>query len=359
MVSSTAQPSDAGLHNGATLRSRGVGTTYSGRVQPDTRDDDARPQRGGLIGRVMRSPMVRYVRDAREQDLGTHLLAISAQQLLCTAPLAIALGAVGKRLTGVSFDAVLSHVLSLSPKAEDEVETALAGSPHVSLSALLLNLAFAVAFGVGLATTLQRGLELIWHLPRAAYVGSTIRGIIWAIALPVMISAVVVIGRIGHLIGRNLSAAVAMSFGLQIVAIAAFIWWTQFLLLARRIKFGRLWLPTLISTLAIAIVVIVGRQLVSGQIIPAYRAYGSVGIGIVLSAWVAIASSSSSIGLAIGAWFQLRRAEKQAGAPIAAPDTTLPADAPLIPDEPARAPAGVPRSELANAQVEAQADAAS
>lgn len=306
----------------------------------------------------MRSPVVRYVRDAREQDLGTHLLAISAQQLLCTAPLAVALAAVGKRVTGVSFDAVLTHILSLSPKAEDEVETALAGSPHVSLSALLLNLAFAVAFGVGLAATLQRGLELIWHLARAKYVGSTVRGIIWAVALPAMISAVVVIGRVGHMIGRHFSAAVVMSFALQIVAIAAFIWWTQYLLLARRITFIRLWLPTLVSTIAIAIVVLVGRQLVSGQIIPAYRAYGSVGIGIVLSAWVAITSSSSSIGLAIGAWLQLRRAERRIGAAIPAPDPTLPADAPLQPDEPSAAPAKLPSAGLTDARVETRAEAA-
>lgn len=299
-------------------------------MQPESPDADARrPRLTTLLRRLMRNPIVRYLRDAREQDLGTHLLAISAQQLLCTAPLAVALGAVGKRLSGVSFDSVLTHMLSLTPRAEDEVETALAGSPHVSLSALLLNLAFAVAFGIGLAATLQRGLELIWHQPRAPYVGSTVRGIVWAIALPVMISAVVMIGRLGHFMGRHVSAALAMGFALQILAVAVFLWWTQYLLLAGRIRFGRLWLPTAVSTLAIAVVVIVGRQLVSGQIIPAYRAYGSVGIGIVFSAWLAIASSASSAGLAIGAWVQMRRAERRDGVAVTAPVAAVPADAPV------------------------------
>jgi membrane protein len=296
-------------------------------VQPETPEADARPRQRTLLRRLLDNPIARYVRDAREQDLGTHLLAISAQQLLCTAPLAVALGAVGKRISGVSFAGVLTYLLSLTPRAEDEVETALAGSPHVSLSALLLNLAFAVGFGIGLAATLQRGLELIWHLPRAAYVGSTIRGVVWAVALPVMISAVVMIGRLGHFIGRHFSAGVAMGFTLQILAIAAFLWWTQYLLLARRTRFVKLWLPTFVSTVAIAIVVIVGRQLVSGQIVPAYRAYGSVGIGIVLSAWMAITSTASSIGLAIGAWLQLRRDEVRALATVPEASTAVPSEA--------------------------------
>lgn len=272
----------------------------------------------------MRLPLVRYVREAREKDLGTHLLAISAQQLLCTAPLAVALGAVGKRLTGVSFDGVLSHILSLSPRAGHELSAALAGSPTVSLSALLLNLAFAVAFGIGLAATLQRGLELIWRLPRGSYLGSTVRGVIWAVALPLMISAVVVIGRAEHFLRPHVSNAVTVGFGLQILAIATFMWWTQYLLLSRRAPFKKLFLPTVVSTMAIAVVILAGRRLISGQIIPSYRAYGSVGIGMVLSAWVAIGSSASSTGLALGAWLQRRRDERRAACGPAQPTVVPP-----------------------------------
>lgn len=275
-------------------------------MEPVHPGDDAAPRRG-MLRRVLDNPLAVYIRETREQDLGVHLLAISAQQLLCTAPLAVALGAVGKRVTGVSFAGVLSALLDLDSRAQHEVNSALAGSPTVSLSALLINLAFAVAFGVGLAATLQRGMELMWHLPRGSYVSSTVRGIIWAIALPLMIAAVVVTGRVGHQVGRTLSAAVAMSLALQIATIAVFMWWTQYHLLGGRVALRKVLLSTAISTFAIATVVLVGRQLVSGQIIPAYRAYGSVGIGIVLSAWVAIASSSSSIGLALGAWLQQQR----------------------------------------------------
>ncbi|HEY8301463.1 MAG TPA: hypothetical protein VIG48_06170 [Jatrophihabitans sp.] len=275
-------------------------------MEPVHPGDDAHPRRG-VLRRVLNNPLAVYIRETREQDLGVHLLAISAQQLLCTAPLAVALGAVGKRLTGVSFAGVLTYLLDLTPQAEHEIDAALAGSPNVSLSALLLNLVFSIAFGVGLAATLQRGMELMWHLPRGTYVSSTVRQVLWAIALPLMIAAVVATGRLGHEIGRTLSAAVEMSLALQIITIAVFIWWTQYHLLGGRVAMRKVALPTSISTLAIAIVVLAGRQLVSGQIVPAYRAYGSVGIGIVLSAWVAIASSASSIGLAVGSWLQQRR----------------------------------------------------
>jgi membrane protein len=265
------------------------------------------PQRRGLVQRWNESRIGRYAREARENDLGAHVLAISAQQLLCTAPLAVALAAVGRRVTGVSFADILTHILSLTPQARDEIVAAFAGSPRVSLSALLINLVLAVAFGVSLAATLQRGLELIWHLPRARYVGGLLRQVGWALSLPLMISAVVLLGRGGHLIGHHARAGVATGFALQVIAIALFIWCTQYILLSRRVAFHRLWLPTMLSTLGVATVVIVGRQLISGQVVPAYHAYGSVGIGIVLSAWVAIASSASSAGLALGCWLSGRK----------------------------------------------------
>ncbi len=265
------------------------------------------PVRRGLIQRWNDSRLGRHMMEAREKDLGAHILAISAQQLLCTAPLAIALAAVGKRVTGVSFATTITHVLQLSPTARKEIIEAFDGSPHVSLGVLLINLGLAVAFGVSLAATLQRGLELIWRLPRAPYLRSLLRQCIWAVALPVMISAVVLLSRAGHFLGRHTTGVVQLGFGVQVLLIAAFMWWTQRMLLARRVQWRRLWLPTLLSTLGIAIVVVAGRHLISGQIIPAYRAYGSVGIGIVLSAWVAIASSASSAGLALGCWLGGRR----------------------------------------------------
>jgi membrane protein len=247
------------------------------------------------------------MREARENDLGAHVLAISAQQLLCTAPLAVALAAVGKRLTGVSFADTITHVLSLSPQARREVVDAFAGSPRVGLGALLINLVLSVAFGVSLAATLQRGLELIWRLPRAGYLASLLRQSCWAIALPIVISIVVLLSRAGHFVGRHTTGAVEVGFGLQVLVIATFMWWTQYLLLGRRVSLRRLRMPTALSTLAIAAVVVAGRHLISGQVIPAYRAYGSVGIGIVLSAWVAIASSASSAGLVLGCWLGGRR----------------------------------------------------
>lgn len=262
--------------------------------------------------RLRESAAFKYAREARENDLGAHLLAISAQQLLCTAPLAVALAAVGKRVTGVSFADILTRVLHLSPRARHEIVAALAGSPHVSLSALLINLAFAVGFGISLAATLQRGLELIWRFPRAPYLSSLARQVCWAVGLPATIALVVLLGRAGHFVGRHAEGAVVAGYVLQIAVMAMFIWVTQYLLLSRRVQFGQLWLPTAISTVAIAVVVIVGRQLVSGQIVPAYRAYGSVGIGIVLSAWVAIASTTASSGLAAGCWLQGRRRAKNA-----------------------------------------------
>src|SRR6478752_9507849 len=199
------------------------------------------PVRRGLVQRWNASRIGRYMREARENDLGAHVLAISAQQLLCTAPLAVALAAVGKRLTGVSFADTITHVLSLSPQARREVVDAFAGSPRVGLGALLINLVLSVAFGLSLAATLQRGLELIWRLPRASYLASLLRQSCWAIALPIVISIVVLLSRAGHFVGRHTTGAVEVGFGLQVLVIATFVWWTQYLLLGRRVSLRRLW----------------------------------------------------------------------------------------------------------------------
>jgi membrane protein len=277
------------------------------------------PVRRGLVQRWNDSRIGKYMREARENDLGAHVLAISAQQLLCTAPLAVALAAVGKRVTGVSFADNITHVLSLSPPARKVVIEAFAGSPRVSLIALLINLLLAVGFGVSLAATLQRGLELIWRLPRSSYLASLRRQCLWAIALPITITIVVLLSRAGHFLGRHTAGVVEIGFGVQVLVIATFMWWTQYLLLGRRVAFRRLWLPTALSTFAIAVVVVAGRHLISGQVTPAYRAYGSVGIGIVLSAWVAIGSSASSAGLALGCWLGGRHRAAPQTAPSVEP----------------------------------------
>jgi len=53
------------------------------------------------------------VRRKRELNLATHVLALSAQQVLCTAPLVVALSAVLQRVTGQGVGGVLSRFFGL------------------------------------------------------------------------------------------------------------------------------------------------------------------------------------------------------------------------------------------------------
>ncbi|WP_375490496.1 hypothetical protein [uncultured Jatrophihabitans sp.] len=288
-----------------------------------------------LVGRLLGNRAVQLLRQAREDDLGVHLLAVSAQQLLCTAPLAVALAAVSQRATGVSIAEVLTHVLQLTPRAQHVVTASFAGSSHVSLTALWTNLLIAVAFGVGVAASLQRGLEMIWRLPRSPALPSVLRQSLWAVMLPLLITATVVIGRGSHQMHHARTLIVVLGFIAQIVLVAVFGWWTQRLLLARRVGWHRLWPSVGFFLVALTVVLVLARFLISGQLVSAHRAYGDVGLLIVLSAWVGVATTSTMSALTLGSWLrrdhELDRGSTAVYPPSSALDRVDPVDGVHLP----------------------------
>lgn len=254
------------------------------------------------FGRLRRSRPAELLREARSDDLGTHLLAVSAQQLLRTAPLAVAIGAVSQRVVGVSMAEVLTHVLRLDQTTQQAVDGSFARSSRVSPLALSTNLVIAVAFGVGLAATLQRGLEMIWRYPRAPALPSVVRQAVWALTLPVLIIAIIATGRSTRAGSPDIAPLVVLGLVGQIALIGVFAWWTQWLLLARREPWRQLWPAAGLFVGTMVLVWVTSRVLISGQILSAYRAYGPVGIMIVLSAWVAVTSTATMAGLTGGCW---------------------------------------------------------
>src|SRR3954464_2374714 len=84
-------------------------------------------------------------RRMRELDLDTHALALCAQQVLCTAPLIVAMSAVVQRLTGRHPGYFITRFFGLYGDSADAVERLFSRtSPSIGTPALVLAMVTAI-----------------------------------------------------------------------------------------------------------------------------------------------------------------------------------------------------------------------
>ncbi|MGI8678184.1 MAG: YhjD/YihY/BrkB family envelope integrity protein [Jatrophihabitans sp.] len=270
-----------------------------------------RPPRLVLAGRTWwgRSLGGRSISRMREIDLDTHALALCAQQVLCTAPLVVAMSAVLQRTTGKNVSFVISKFFGLHDDSADDISKLFGRTSNtISTAALVLGLITAVVFTTSVAAVQQRGFELIWTLPRLTGVRSYLRQLAWAPALTVFTVFVLIAGRLGHWLNHNVVGigpwAVIL---LQSVVTVLFYWWTQHWLLRGRVE----WRALLPGALAVGILttamVRISHAIMDGQISWQVHAYGLVGAVFVLSVWLMVLSAVILAGILIGAMFVERR----------------------------------------------------
>ncbi len=257
------------------------------------------------------------VRRVREINLATHVLALSAQQVLCTAPLVVALSAVLQRVTGRGVGAVLSRFFGLQGTAAADMTALFKGSETVSTTVLLIGLLVAVGFAASVAATLQRGFELMWGLPRAGGLRSLARQLGWAVALPGYVVGVIFAGRAGRAVGHLVSLGLPTEILLQVLLTVLFHWWGQHVLLSGRVC----WRVLVPGALAVAVGTLVLVKLSSlvlpGQIDEQVADYGLIGAVFVLSIWLMVLSAVLLGGTLFGAVVVQRRAlAMEAGAPV-------------------------------------------
>src|SRR3954451_17545585 len=101
---------------------------------------------------------------SREIDLDTHALALCAQQVLCTAPLIVAMGAVLQRFTHHGAAYFIDRFFGLTGESASSVDRLFARNSHISTPSLIFALATAVVFSTGVAAVQQRAFERIWTL---------------------------------------------------------------------------------------------------------------------------------------------------------------------------------------------------
>jgi membrane protein len=254
----------------------------------------------------------------QELNLPTHVLALSAQQVLCTAPLVVALSAVLQRETGRGVGSVISRFFGLRAGAEADLDALFAGSGAVSETALVVGLVVAVAFATSLGATQQRGFELLWELPRARVLPSALRQLLWAVVLPLYVVAVTGAGRVGREVGHLVGLGPATETLLQGVATFAFYWWTQRLLLAGRVPWRSLWQGAVAVAVGTVVLVKVSTVVLPGEIEEEVRDYGLIGAVFVLSIWLMVLSAVLLGGILLGVVLAQRRVPR-------APTAVIPA----------------------------------
>lgn len=245
----------------------------------------------------------------RELDLDTHALALCAQQLLCTAPLVVAMSAVLQRTTGRNVSHVISRFFALHGDSERDIAALFSHTSNaISTFALVVGLITAAVFTTSVAAVQQRGFELIWTLPRVAGMRSYARQLAWAPALAVFIAVVLFAGRLG----RRLDHAVigvgpwAVTL-LQGVVTFLFYWWTQHWLLRGRVECRALLPGALAVGVLTTAMVRISTLIMHSQISWQVHAYGLVGAVFVLSVWLMVLSAVILGGILIGAVVVERR----------------------------------------------------
>jgi membrane protein len=260
-------------------------------------------------------------RRMRELDLDTHALALGAQQVLCTAPLVVAMSAVVQRLTSQHPGYFLVRFFGLYGDSADAVMRLFGrASNSIGTPALIFALVTAVIFTTSVAAVQQRAFELIWTLPRIIGVRSYFRQLTWAIVLGAFTVVMLALGKLAREVleevGRPLMLIV-MAF--QGVLTFAFYWWSQRWLLA-----GRALRPGAISVgLGTTVLFRLTRVIMPGQISWQVHAYGLVGAVFVLSVWLMILSAVIFAGVLLGAMITERRLSKQAARQIESPASPL------------------------------------
>lgn len=247
----------------------------------------------------------------RELDLDTHVLAFSAQQVLCTAPLVVAISAISDRFTGRDVSFVISRFFALNGEASQAVGALFShSSRRLSLGELIFGLVVAVLFTTSVATVQQRAFELIWTLPRSASVRGYFRQLAWVPALALFIGGLLSTARLVKSVDRDMShgGPVAVLL-LQGALVFLFYWWTQYWLLGGRVQWSALLPGALVVAVFTVVAVRISRLIMDGQITWQVEAYGLVGAVFVLSVWLGIFSAVIFAGILAGAvWVERRNA---------------------------------------------------
>ena len=248
-------------------------------------------------------------RRIRELDLDTHALALCAQQVLCTAPLIVAMSAVLQKLTGQGAGYFMTRFFGLhGSSAADVTRLFRRTAPSIGTPTLVFAMITALVFTTSVAAVQQRAFELIWTLPRVIGVRSYVRQLAWVVMLGAYSSIMLLLGRLGRIldahVGRPGLLAVAV---IQGVLTFLFYWWSQRWLLGGRVTWRALFPGALAVGIGTTVLFRLTRVIMPGQISWQVNAYGLIGGVFVISVWLMILCVVIFGGILLGALITERR----------------------------------------------------
>jgi len=238
----------------------------------------------------------------RDLDLDTHVLALSAQQSLCTAPLIVAISAVVQRKPGHGIGYATAKFFGLDGASNAAIVSLFSRtSSSISAATLIISLLTTAALSTGVAAVHQHAFELIWNLPRRSGPRAYLRQLVWIPTMAGFTVGVLVATRVGvwmdeHLPGVGEWAVVA----LRAAIILGFYWWSQHWLLSGRIAWRALLPGAIAVAILTSVLVEVSRIVMPAQISWQLRAYGLIGAIFVLAIWLMILSTLIFAGVLIG-----------------------------------------------------------
>lgn len=239
-------------------------------------------------------------------DVATHTLALAAQQVLCTAPLLVAMSALLRRFHLGSAVVLLANLLGLDAPSTTALTSLFRTTFRPSLGVLVLGLALSLAFAVSAATTTQRMLETVWGVPRAPWT-SIWRQVVWVLALTPAMALAMYAARLSRSPTTSGGMAIALVAVTEGLCAVAFAWWTQRLLLGGRIAWRRLLPGSALIGVGLGIASVVSALVVPDQILDEVADYGPVGAAFVLSVWVVALTAIMVVGSLAGAVIDERR----------------------------------------------------
>jgi len=263
--------------------------------------------RRGAAARVRASLAGTILRRANDLHLPTHSLALTAQQIMCTAPLLVAFSAFNRHGGATGVGGVLVRFLGLSGLASRDVLALFNGSQTVSQDDAAVGLVVALIFATSIAATQQRWYEMIWSQPRVNALSSTFRQPVWVAGLCAYLIVVLYAGRAGRGVGSRVHAGRPTGPLVQFAVSALFFWWSQHLLLAGRVEWRQLARGALCMGLGMTALVSLSGLVMPGQIVGEVHDYGLVGATFVMCLWLLVLSFTMFAGALIGEVVSSRR----------------------------------------------------
>lgn len=222
-----------------------------------------------------------FAREYVRSDLGTRTLALTAQFSLSAAPVLVAAAALVRRFRHVDLMNLITELFGLHGSSRADVNQLFQVSASADTGSQVLGLVVGIAFATAAAATLQRCLEIFWHLPKAPLV-QVWRHLLWVMALipffTLSIRMATLLQKV-HLpsgIG-DLVAPLGMGIGS-----AVFLWWSQRFLLIGRVSWRTLLPGSVLTGAGLMLLSLATQVVASSQIAEDVNDYGLVAASFAL-----------------------------------------------------------------------------